>query len=91
LKNFKGESSVSIRKGKKIVSYDYEIMLKWEIKMVDPEGKEYAKTSGTYELPELSSDEAPDWELRVQMGHDEEGIQKMLNQLIRNFVPKDLK
>jgi len=78
LKTFKGEASVSIRKGKKIVAYDFEIMMKWEIRMVDKEGNEYAKTSGTYEMPELSNEEAPDWELRVQMGHDEQGIQNML-------------
>lgn len=71
LKTFKGEASVSIRKGKKIVAYDFEIAVKWEIRMVDTEGKEYAKTSGTFEFPELSNDEAPDWECRVQMGHDE--------------------
>ena len=81
---------MSIRKGKKIVAYDYEIMLKWTIEMIDKEGKEYAKTSGTYELPEVSNEE-DDWECRVQMGHDEDGIQSMLNQLIRSFVPKDLK
>ena len=29
IKSFKGESSVSIRKGKKIVAYDYAISLSW--------------------------------------------------------------
>lgn len=74
LKDFKGESSVSIRKGKKIVAYDYQIKLQWKITMTDPEGNEYAKTSGHYELPELSNEEADNWEVRVSMGHDEEGI-----------------
>ena len=78
LKEFKGESGVSIRKGKKIVSYDYQIFINWQIDMVDPEGKEYAKTKGSYEFPELSNEEADDWEIRVQMGHDVDGIQKML-------------
>lgn len=74
LKDFKGDSSVSIRKGKKIVSYDYQIMLMWEINMVDTEGKEYAKTKGSFEFPELSNEEEENWEIRVQMGHDTDGI-----------------
>jgi len=91
VKTFKGESGVSIRKGKKLVTYDYEIRLQWKIEMKDPQGEVYAKTSGYYEFPELSNEEADNWECRVTMGHDEEGIQKMLEQLIRSFVPKDLK
>lgn len=35
VKELKGESGVSIRKGKKIVSYDYAFILKWECKMGD--------------------------------------------------------
>jgi activator of HSP90 ATPase len=30
VKSFKGESSINIRKGKKIVSYDYNVKLKWQ-------------------------------------------------------------
>ena len=47
--------------------------------MIDKDGNEYSKTSGSYEFPELSNDEADDWEIRVTMGHDEDGIQKVLN------------
>ena len=65
VKNFKGESSVSIRKGKKIVAYDYQIMLAWQIDMLDKDGQSYAKTQGTFEFPELSNEEADDWEIRV--------------------------
>lgn len=63
----KGESSVSIRKGKKIVAYDYNALLKWECSFRDGEGNEVASLKGTYELPEVSSDIDDDgdvWEVR---------------------------
>ncbi len=47
LKDFKGESSVSIRKGKKIVSYDYSVKLQWQIDMFDNDGTTiFATTKG---------------------------------------------
>ena len=33
-----GESSVSIRKGKKIISFDYNIVLKWQCVLADSDG-----------------------------------------------------
>lgn len=63
----KGEASVSIRKGKKIVAYDYSANLKWECSLIDGEGKEVASMKGTFELPEVSSDIDDDgevWEVR---------------------------
>lgn len=38
IKTFKGESSVSVRKGKKIIAYDYEINMLWRVEMKDAEG-----------------------------------------------------
>lgn len=35
IKTFKGESSVSIRKGKKIVAYDYSLVLAWKVEMTE--------------------------------------------------------
>lgn len=90
IKTFKGESSVSIRKGKKIVSYDYNILLAWQVDMYEKESV-IASTKGSYELPELSNEEADNWEVRVSMGEDTSSIQKMLEQLIRSFAPKELK
>jgi len=67
IKSFKGESSVSIRKGKKIVAYDYAISLSWQVDMTDKDGKSIANCTGTYELPEVSNEESMDnWEIRVQ-------------------------
>lgn len=66
IKSFKGESSVSIRKGKKIISYDYAVTLSWRVDMNDKDGKSIANGSGTFELPEVSNEETMDsWEVRV--------------------------
>ena len=62
-----GEASVSIRKGKKIVAYDYNAQLKWECSLKDGEGKEVASMKGSFELPEVSNDiddDGDDWEVR---------------------------
>lgn len=69
IKTFKGESSVSIRKGKKIVAYDYNIIVSWQVDMYEAD-KSIAYTKGQYEFPELSNDEADDWEVRVSFGED---------------------
>ena len=46
--DFKGTCGVSIRKGKKIVSYDYGVTLKWAISLVDGAGEEVAKVNGEF-------------------------------------------
>ena len=35
-----GEASVSIRKGKKIISFDYQINLKWKAVLADADGNQ---------------------------------------------------
>ena len=35
-----GEASVSIRKGKKIISFDYNIVLKWKAVLADASGNQ---------------------------------------------------
>lgn len=72
IKSFKGESSVSIRKGKKIVAYDYAITLSWQVDMNDKDGKSIANCTGTYDLPEISNEETMEsWEVRVQYQQDD--------------------
>jgi len=80
VKEMKGESGVSIRKGKKIVSYDYSIQLKWRCAMMAMEGgKEVASCEGTYEMPEVSNEEEwADWEIRVSYGQDSENLKEVL-------------
>ena len=35
IKEFKGEACSSIRKGKKLVSFDYKMILEWQCDMMD--------------------------------------------------------
>jgi activator of HSP90 ATPase len=56
VKEFKGESSVSIRKGKKIVSYDYNVRVKWEMDILDGDKKPIAEMTGEIHFPEISND-----------------------------------
>lgn len=87
-----GESSVSIRKGKKIVSFDYNIVLKWKCVLADADGTEVSKVEGKYEMPEVSNDDDwEDWECRVEYGEDPNHLRDCLDQLIRSFAPKALK
>ena len=75
-----GEASVSIRKGKKIVSFDYAIDLKWQVVLADSDGNQISKMEGKYEMPEVSSDEEwTDWETRVEYGEDKDNLRSMLD------------
>ena len=48
-----GDSSVSIRKGKKIVVFDYEIDLKWKADL--KEGDDEQVVTGHFKIPEMSN------------------------------------
>lgn len=75
-----GESSVSIRKGKKIISFDYNMSLKWKIRLADTDGNQVATMDGKYELPEVSNeDEWDEWEVRNEYGEDENNLRSMLD------------
>lgn len=92
----KGEASVSIRKGKKIVAYDYSAFLKWECSFKDGEGNVVASLKGTYELPEVSSDIDDDgelWEVKPSIKEETPtGIKARYEQpLIRKEVPEALR
>ena len=54
----KGDAGLSIRKGKKLVCYMYEIKLDWTGKLMDSEGT-VATCKGEAQILELSSDAAP--------------------------------
>jgi len=87
-----GEASVSIRKGKKIISFDYQIVLKWQCVLADSDGNQVSRVEGKYELPEVSNDdEWEEWECRVEYGEDPDNLRQCLDQLIRTFAPKALK
>ena len=88
----KGESSVSIRKGKKIISYEYEINLKWQLDLHDSEGNVVSRCLGMYELPEVSNEDAwKEWEVRVTYTSDDDDLKSALDQMVRAFAPEALK
>lgn len=87
---------MSIRKGKKIVAYDYSCNLKWECVMKDGEGNEVASMKGTYELPEVSNDIEDDgeqWEIRPSIKEEKPaGIKaRYESTLIRKEVPEAMR
>lgn len=89
-----GEASVSIRKGKKIVSYDYNCKLLWELVLKDGEGKEVGKMKGEYEMPEVSSDiddDGEDWEIKTTFKQDEGKLKSRFENLVRKEIPKTLR
>ena len=74
-----GEASVSIRKGKKIISFDYNMDLKWKAVLADAEGNQVSQLEGKYVLPEVSNeDEWDEWEVRVEFGEDPDNLREML-------------
>lgn len=92
--SIKGEASVSIRKGKKIVSYDYNCQLKWECSFKDGEGKEVASMKGSYECPEISSDiadEGDDWEIKPTVKEDPQFMKARNENMIRKQAPAALR
>lgn len=97
--DFKGESSVSIRKGKKIVNYDYNFKLKWELVLKnDSEGTNVNTVTGTYELPEVSNDiddDGDEWEIRTSIVEDANNVKAKVDSIIRkdatNALRKEIK
>jgi activator of HSP90 ATPase len=76
-----GESSVSIRRGKKIVSFDYAIILEWRCTI------DGSTCEGSYEMPEVSNSDAwEDWEIRVTHTKDTDSIKESLEHMIRSLA-----
>mmetsp|Transcript_36875 Transcript_36875/g.27270 ORF Transcript_36875/g.27270 Transcript_36875/m.27270 type:complete len:118 (+) Transcript_36875:520-873(+) len=94
VKAFKGESSISIRKGKKIVSFDYAVKLRWEFAVKDGDGNELGKLAGEFDLPEISNDvldDGEEWEVRVSFGEDKAGLKGRLEGVVRKDAVKALR
>ena len=95
VKDLKGESSVSVRKGKKIVTYDYNVKLVWKIDMGDESNsKVIGSVEGEWEFPELSNDvinDGEEWEINTRMTKGDETLKKTLFQVIKKFAPDELR
>lgn len=74
VKDFKGESSLSIRKGKKIVTYEYAVKLVWTCDLADEQKtKVIGSVEGEIAFPEISNDEE-DWDYDVTILKGEETL-----------------
>ena len=95
VKDLKGESSVSIRKGKKIVTYEYSTKLVWKCDMGDETNtKVVASIDGEYVLPEISSDildDGEEWEVQCSIKNGDEQLIKTLYQVVKKFAPDALR
>lgn len=77
-----GDSSVSIRKGKKIVVFDYEIDLKWKADL--KEGDDEQVVTGHFKIPEMSNlvyEEEEDIVINIEYATGEEHRDKIHDHL----------
>jgi activator of HSP90 ATPase len=85
---FKGESSVNIRKNKKIVTYDYQVKLAWKVEV----GAD--QISGEVFWPEISNDivdDGDEWEARVSTTVGSEKVNSFISQIIKELAPSALR
>jgi activator of HSP90 ATPase len=94
VKELKGESSVSIRKQKKIVTYEYSAHLKWKCDMGDEtNSKVIGSIEGEFILPEISNDildDGDEWEVETRILTGDETLKKTLYQVVKKFAPDAL-
>lgn len=76
-----GDSSISIRKGKKIVTYSYEAWLDWEGKLMSSSG-EIASCTGKVHLPDICPLSEPDYEVEYSLTSEGPG-QDRIKQLVQ--------
>ena len=71
VKELKGESSVSVRKGKKIVTYEYSAKLLYACSMSDETNSKVIGTvEGQFDMPEISNDvldDGDEWEINASI------------------------
>ena len=95
VKEVKGDSSVSIRKGKKITTYDYNIKLVWKLDMGDDANTKVIGTlEGEYEFPEMSNDiidDGEEWEINARVTKGDPSLVQTMNQVIKKFAPDALR
>ena len=82
VKDLKGEASVSIRKQKKIVIYEYTAKLVWKCDMGDEtNSKVIGSIEGEYFLPEISSDildDGDEWDVQCSIKSGDDSLKKTL-------------
>lgn len=95
VKDFKGESSVSVRKGKKIVTYEYSTKLVWRCDMANEDNSKVIGTiEGEYEMPEISNDildDGEEWDIQCSIKTGDETLRKTLFQVVKKYAPEELR
>ena len=95
VKNLVGESSVSIRKSKKIVTYDYKVVLPFKINLTDDNNTKVLGTvEGEYEFPEISNDilnDGEEWECNASITKGDDELMKVFYQIIKKKAPDELR
>eukprot|EP01029_Cantina_marsupialis_P028396 TRINITY_DN776105_c0_g1_i1.p1 TRINITY_DN776105_c0_g1~~TRINITY_DN776105_c0_g1_i1.p1 ORF type:complete len:370 (-),score=145.56 TRINITY_DN776105_c0_g1_i1:212-1321(-) len=91
LSSVKGEASMNIRRGKKIVYFDYEVKAQWRGDMFDGDGNIASSIIGTLEMPEFSSDEAPDWEVKLILKSENTPANRRTYDIMRKQGVKELR
>jgi len=91
IEGIKGEASNSIRKGKKLFFWDFDIKGKWEGELVDGEGNMLATADGDFHIPEIDQDtdfdDAYECEVRIIAADDADSADLRLKEFARKAVP----
>lgn len=92
VKDLKGESSVSVRKGKKIVTYEYSVKLVYKIDLSDEANtKSIGTVEGVYEFPEISNDildDGEEWEVNASITKGDDALRKTFYQIIKKLADR---
>lgn len=95
VKDLKGEASVSIRKQKKIVTYDYSVKLVWQCDLGDASNtKVLGSIGGEYIIPELSNDildDGEEWDVQATIKTGDDTLRKNLYQVVKSWAPAQLR
>lgn len=86
----KGDASASIRKGKKLLFFDFDIKGQWEGEIVDGEGDMLATADGEWHIPEIDQDtdldDPAECEVRVTTDKDGDRADERLKDLARQHA-----
>lgn len=94
-----GEASASIRKGKKIMFFEWKVKALWEGQLLDEEGTVLGAGDGEINIPDLDQDNCgladdgsdADYEVKVSMSEDGGAKDKQLRDLLQKHGMRDFK
>jgi len=86
---------VTVRKQKKIVTYEYSVKLMFKVSLSDDSGaKEIGSVEGEFVLPEISNDildDGEEWEINARISKGDDTLIKTFYQMIKKFAPDELR